>query len=551
MVTSLIRRRATRTASILALSLAFGSAQAAIVSYDASTVSFQSSDQSMWGSGDAPQLDEQQFIGTTWNESTDFGEITGSERTRVIGTGGTVPNPLRGAWNVAMTACDAVFARQTCIDGGRFGVPPALGNAPAARVPNPISAQYVDTRNGVDGTASTTGRVGIEVELAADSGSVDSEVAFDVQFEMPDLIPPGRFISLDGSSTLAEGAIRSTFPTLEASLSLVAEAQASFTGQGCLYLTGCTTGTVGTGQLGGTFEMISVNENGEGSIEYFDGNPLLNGLLFQNASPPEGFPATVSSAIAEVTAHLPAPNASGGLDNGVVRAQGQDDLLDFFVDVDNIISLGLTGTPNLFGAELSVGNLFEVAVDLIDVKIGPTIDLKQNFEFTPSLYVDFAFSQEVDVAGLGRVQNVTDLLFDDLPDFAFDSGVTQITPTLFLGYERNGVIERGVEFLNELFLDVDGTLRIDALTAQLTALGIFELDPFGIGNIFDESLDLFSSPAIFSNLFGLGGFNDVTLSSFSIMTEDFVGQVPEPNSLMLLGLGLLALYRVRTRELRA
>ena len=72
MVTSLIRRRATRTASILALGLAFGSAQAAIVSYDASTVSFQSSDQSLWGSGDAPQLDVQQFVGTSWNESNGF-----------------------------------------------------------------------------------------------------------------------------------------------------------------------------------------------------------------------------------------------------------------------------------------------------------------------------------------------------------------------------------------------------------------------------------------------------------------------------------------------
>ena len=68
----------------------------------------------------------------------------------------------------------------------------------------------------------------------------------------------------------------------------MAEAQASFTGQGCLYLTGCTTGTVGTGQLGGTYELISLNENGEGSIEYFDGDPTAERPAVSERQPTAG-----------------------------------------------------------------------------------------------------------------------------------------------------------------------------------------------------------------------------------------------------------------------
>lgn len=506
-------------------------------------VNFSTSGQSMWSSDSAIILDKNQFVGLQWDKSAQVDLISGSENTHVPGTGGSLTNPLYAVWQGCIAVTPSYLENRIC------------GSAPSKTVANPIPAQYKDTRSGVAGTASTSGRVGFEVGLTANSGSVDSTVGYDVSLDVPDSVAAGQYVNLLGSSSLNAGSLDSTFPTLEASLSLVAEASASFTGTGCILLAGCTTADVSTGTLGGTFEMISVNQNGEGSIEYFDGNPILNGLLFQNASPPTGLPATVSSSIASVTAYLPNPNADGGLDTNSdsagylkkVQASGQDDLLDLFVDVDNIVSLGLTGTPYAFGGELELGALGGIGFNLLNVEMGPTIDLKQEFEFTPTLYVDLDFSQPVDVLGLGNVTQASNLLFDNLPQLAFMEGETWITPTLFLGYEQNGTILRGVELLNELFLDVDGELKVDVLDATFSLLSIWDFD-LGIGNIFHDSLNLFTTPAIYSNLFGMGGFQDITLDRFLVTTDGFVASVPEANSFILLIIGLLALAVIRRKS---
>lgn len=481
-------------AGALVVSLVAVTGHAGVFTFDAN---FAARGQSMWESGDAGMLDVTEFVGLQWNESTNVNAITGSERTRVPGTGGTIPNPARPLYDAAFATCRLAFSASKCRNGGRFGLPPGLGSRPSATIPNPINAVYVDTRTGGAGTASTSGRVGFEFGLTADSGSVDSDVDYEVSFTVPDSVAAGEFVSLQSSSSLTAGALDTTFPTLASRMSLVAEAQAGFTGQTCFVGFGCDDANASTGQLGGTFDLVSFNQDGEGGISYFEDDPILNALLFQNAAPPTGLPASVSSPIAELTTHLPQPNASGGLDgDGTVRAAAQDDLVDFLVDVDNIVSLGLTGTPNLFGAELDMGAIGTVSFDLVDVDMGPTLDLRQAFEFTPSLYVDLAFSQPVDVLGFGRVSELKDVLLDSLPDFAFDVGQTLITPTLFLGYEASGQVQRGVQLMNELFLDLDGTLRVDVLDGTFSFLNLFDLN-FGIGNVFDESIDLFTSPALF------------------------------------------------------
>lgn len=499
------------------------------VAFDNATATFESNGQSMWGSGQAATLDVNRFIGTSWSGSAANLDLMLGSRT----------------WNPGYYRDNsiAVGAWETC----NFVTIGNCGSRPPAEVWVPGS--WDDNRRGFEGSASAGFRTGIEVGLSANSGSVDSNVAFDVALDVPEDVNAGDFIQLTGSSNLIDGSLDSTFPTLSASLSVVAEANASFRGTSCGLILGGNCSNISENRsFGGTQEVISFNEDGEGGIEYFDGNRTLNALLNSVADPAQGFPVTASSSIASSTIYLPQPNVQAGLNaDGSISGRAADDLLDYSLDVDNIVATA-AGAPGAFGSSFEFGPV-EVGYNLIDVQIGPQLDLEQSFEFTPRLYVDFAFSQAVDVLGFGSVTTLTNQLWNALPQFAFTEGVTWVTPTLFLGFEQNGVVQRGVELLNELFIDVNGNFNVRALEAWATANfliwdGTYN---FGIGEVYDTTFDIFSTPALFSSLFGLGGFNDFTLSQFAVATAGYVPglppvvDVPEPSTWTLLFLGLFTL----------
>jgi hypothetical protein len=96
---------------------------------------------------------------------------------------------------------------------------------------------------------------------------------------------------------------------------------------------------------------------------------------------------------------------------------------------------------------------------------------------------------------------------------------------------------------------------------------------FGIGNVLDKGVDLFQSPAFFSSLFKLGGFNLQIGESFVIdfingamlpstslamsainpilqLPDTLPSSVPEPATWAMLLAGLLALLRIRRQPMR-
>lgn len=521
--------------SILACTLACWSSLGTAEVITLQDLTFSTSGQSMWQPGTAATLNVQEFYGLTWNESSTVGGITGSASRQLTPAYTTTvnTNPLWIAW----AGCRAVTP---AICGGEPDRWPVTTTIPATYT--------LDTRTGLQGTASTSGRVGFEMGLSADSGSIASEFDYEVSVEIPDQITQGQFVSLNGSQALADGTLNSNFPTVEAYVSLVMEASAAFTGTGCLVPLGCESINFSTGNLGGTQELISLNQNGEGTVEYFDGDPVLNALLTASlgSPPPSGLPASFASSIVETTIYLPQPDATGGVTGDQLAASGQDDLLDYFLDVDNIVSLGLTGTPNLFGGEVDLG-VASLTWDLIDVDMGPTLDLVQNFELSPSLFVDLAFSAPVDVMGRGLVTGLTEMAWNALPDMAFLTD-TLVTPTFYLGYLSGGTLIRDTaEFLNQLLLDVDGELYVDILDASLD-FGIFGSLDFGIGNIFGSSVDLFSTPPLFASQFGIGGFNAESRSFMVSLYDGAATSVPEPGTLTLLGAGLISMGLLRRRS---
>ena len=134
-----------------------------------------------------------------------------------------------------------------------------------------------------------------------------------------------------------------------------------------------------------------------------------------------------------------------------------------------------------------------------------------------------------------------------------------VTPTFFLD----------ADLLNQTLLDFDLNFLIDLL--QITyEFPLLDVDgKLGIGNVLDKAVDLFQSPALYSKLFDLQGFNALSGDSFMIalgtdsrlpdtrstsrvnntiiLPEISADQVPEAGTLLLLGIGLGGLLGLRRR----
>jgi hypothetical protein len=573
---------------------------AAVVQYD---LQFETSGQSLWDTGDAYTLNETKFLGAEWNDqNVSIDAIAGDETNNVI-------NPLRLTYDAAFATCNLAFSASACINGqsARVGVP-ALGSRPSVRSCGkyavacgiarladlgkratydaafalcrkgfsasvcrngqsfraPVLAlgtappQYlnVDTRTGFALNGTSDGRVGLELGVKIDSGSVDARVSYEVAMEIPDtlLLDKADAIYFNPTSALAgNNTLATSFSSLSMSVDAVMELSGGVDAEGCILLTGCVTGG-STFAINERASVLSFNEDGQGGILLLGQtpsdlgvDPLLN-----------GFPLDLDIAgLATATLHLPQPDASGGLDSAsqTLKATGQDDLFDLTLDLDNIVATA-AGVPGLFGTSVDIPVLGSVGYDIINVEMGPTVDLKQEFELDPTLFVSLVFDQAVEIGG----QIVTSLVtaWDQLPAIKFINDVTRITPTFFVQ----------ADLFNRTLLDFDLAFGIDLLQIYYD-FGLLGDGSAGIGNVLSKSIDLFDSPDFYSKLFELKGFNLQIGDSFvidftngsrgpqSTLAQSAVNPivlaanpntVPEPGAalLVLLALGVLALLRART-----
>ncbi len=569
---------------------------------------FETKGQSLWDTGSAATLSKKSFLGAAWqDQSAKLDLIAGEEDVNVR-------NPLRIAYDAAFGACRGLgFSSSACINGQSARVPvPKLGSRPSvrscgkfavgckiARAADAVKrAAYdvafaackklgnssstcrngrsgrlpvvalgtappqfleVDTRTGVAVEGTSDGRVGLELGIEIGSGSVDATVSYQATLDIPDtdLLDKSNAINFNPNSVLAGTNTLSTeFASLALSADAIFEVSGSVTGEACVIAAGCATGSTPF-NIDQTVPILSFNEDSEGGILLLGQKPSVFGFPDEA----NGFPFTIDtgvSGLATATLYLPQPDAVGGLDTNTntLKASGQDDLVDLRVDVDAAASLAATGgiTSNAFGFSVPIGNVGSVGYDVIDVNIGPSIDLKQDFELDPTLFVQLVFDKAVMVAG----ELVTELIsaWELLPDILFLDDVTTVTPTFFLD----------ADLLNETLLDFDFDFIVDLLQINFDLLG-FERQ-FGIGNVLDESINLFQSPNLFANLFSLQGFDLQIGESFIV---DFVGgstvpqsigarsaenpievfkvaSVPEPGTLTLFIIGLGGLFVIRRRN---
>jgi hypothetical protein len=492
-------------------------ASAMPIAYDAGTLIFGTSGQSMWGSGESVILEDSRFLGATWDVEASIGDVTHT----TIG-GGTIPVPhihLPSGWECHGFLCTS----------GHFHNP---GGVHIHNVPLP----EVTTSSGAEVEISTSGRVGFNMGLQLDSGSVAAQVEFDVGAVIPDDIQIGEFFNLNPSSALSGGSLDTNLAEVSAVLEAVIGARASIFGQVCA-VAGCLSGTTSIGFDDQVLELLSFNESSPGEIEILDiGDPALF-----NFGSPISIPSPTNplGEVGNATIYVPDINATGGVDGNSLKASGQDALLDLRVDLDGLL-LAPLALPGL-GVNVDVG-IFSGSLDLIDVEIGPRMNLVQDFELTPTLWVDLAFSDPVSVAGLAGPVTQLRSRWDSLPDIALLSGLTEVTPTFFLD----------TAFTNNTLLGIDGVFQLDIVKAALSlAIGGISFDLAELGPLFQifETANLFNTPPIFSNTYSLEGFNTITGPSFSLLSSLLPPiAVSEPGMLALLLLGSLALAGFRRRR---
>ncbi len=466
---------------------------------------FESNDQSMWAPGTAASFSIDRFLGVQWNESASVGGITGG----IIETTIPIPHPhLPSGFECHGFLCF----------GGHFHNPGSIHI-------HEIDGPSVDTRLGARIDASTSGKVGFQFGLTADSGSVDTTVQFNATLLAPDAgtVAQGEFFNLNPSSSLAGGTLSTNFPELSVSLDAIVGVRASASAAACVPPFGCLSGS--TGQLGfpdQTIPIVSFNDpSSPGQIKILG---QLDPAIFQFDNE-ISIPGPLGGSLGGITVHVPDINATGGVIGNKLTASGRDDLLKVTVDLDGLAlaPLGLPGGGVSFNA-----GILSVSADLIDIDMGPIISILQNFEFTPTLRVQLVFDSAVQIAGFATPQTLWSGAWSELPNIALLSLNTLVTPTFSI---------QGL-FLNKTALGIDGIFQLDILKASfaLQAFGlVFDLGQIGpLFQILDRT-NLFNTPPLCCNSYFLGGFNTAQGQSFLLTT------VPEPGSLILIVLGLVML----------
>ncbi len=530
-------------ASIFILTLA---APVAAATYTAGSLTFATTErQSSIGTGNAARLSGTEFLGTTFGGSVSAGGVVGGVQ-RI-----TIPDITFTARLAAWNACRSSFFKDLC--GGR----PKNGSITAT----------VDTRTGAEIELAGSGRAGLEFNYELDAGSTAATAIFEVEADVPaaGTVKVGEAFSISTSSNLAGGEIDVNGPTAEASLDVILEVEGNLSGRGCVGGFGCNTFDVDTPRIDVDAELIRVNPN---EIVLLDGIapdgvevrvPIADrefALDIEFSAATGGAPTprvkprnsgtvdpSIGFSVGEFAIQIPEFSEVGGAVNDALSVRATSDYIDLTGDIDTLLT-AFGGIPPL-GATVSGGPLF-ASVDLIDIDLGPSIDVFQNLDLTSRVMVDFDFDRLVEVGG-SLVDGFSGF-WDSLPDFTV-FGTTKFSPTFSLVSQLTSAL--GFDFALELTADVlkasagIGFFGTNLLEVNLgpVASETFEIADFGSLTLFEETFDFF-------------GFAEQSVAgaSFFVTPEGFGNSVPAPvplpagGWLLLTGIGGLVAWGRRQRR---
>ncbi len=385
-------------------------------------------------------------------------------------------------------------------------------------------------------------KMGVELGASINSGSVDGNLDYAVNFSAPDDIQVGQAFSLTGSATaLGSSGFVTRAPTAEAYMDGILEARVDgyarfdYVAPGIIKdhdyrwgNRGFTDNNTSNGPYANIAnidvreEIIGINRNQSGVVRYFapDGDPFDGDLVYDMV----GKGSSIDKGPVSLTAGNIDVVANGALAGSSVVGAGQDTLASVNLDIDHM----LLGAP-LLGQ--SLGHDFEIvdynlSYDLADLDAGLDILLQQDFELNGNLIVDLTFSEAVMLEGIGLTKN-------------FQGSLDQIPLITLL----NSVVDVDAKLLVDAMLKNDTSLGfVGSLSSSLLSAGAsLGYDIAGktgthsvsVGPVWDATQSIgLGDISVFDKTFSLG-LAQVGSWSFAL--------VPEPGTTLLLAAGLVGL----------
>lgn len=217
-----------------------------------------------------------------------------------------------------------------------------------------------------------------------------------------------------------------------------------------------------------------------------------------------------------------------------IAATASDTILDVNLDVDGLATILSGGAIPPTGIKLNLLDTEFAKItgtfDLIDIDVGPSVNMFQNFELTPTLTVDLQFDKPVNIAGVETTSYSGD--WNNLPEMAFFE-TTTVTPTFWLdAYLKN---TSGIDLGLDLSLDLLKMSFAVKMGGWAPTIGPYQPDwghisyPLGTRipwNIFDDEP------------FAFTGFQSIDGTPFTVEVKNSSEPVPEPGTLLLMGVGL-------------
>ncbi|RAH98376.1 hypothetical protein DLJ53_27150 [Acuticoccus sediminis] len=207
----------------------------------------------------------------------------------------------------------------------------------------------------------------------------------------------------------------------------------------------------------------------------------------------------VSTEVADLGVNIPVVDTSTGPDGDAFDSRGEDDFFDVDADLDALI-------PVLPVGDVSLGtNVAELTLTGYDVDFGPDINLYQEFEFLPELYVGFETDKAVSVDG--ELVRSFKVALDDLASLTLSlDDATTFTPTFSVG----GTLRSETGFAFDVDFTIEGlsaAVRLGFATLSTPSLFSGSL-PFDIADL-----------SLFDEIFSVAGFNAVEDSAFTIVPQ--------------------------------
>ncbi len=398
--------------------------------------------------------------------------------------------------------------------------PPAVTN----------SGITVDTRFAV----SAVGRMGIGAGLYMNGGLVDAGLDYEAAIAAPDVIVPGAYFQLTGSATKRNTSwIATQSPTAQAylegilqfSTNVFVEAKVS----GGNIFNGISNGTF-TWQRdaghGGPLVNVDLRQ------DLFSFNHDGNGRLIWKASDVGGVGDVIKignplAPAAEFTIGDWELNTSGGVAGDQVESAGSQTMLTTLLDVDS----SLTGGSPLTGAAISV-NLgsnvhFDAGYDILDFDITHEVGYQQSFAIDSALKVVLHFSEDVMVKygdGTPTVASQTVATsIDDLPQIALLGDSVQVTPQFIVDAELTNSTAFTLSLLMQ-YAALRGWIDFDFDSFFYSQDNIVHRN-FGPMNSWQQDFGTLVLE-VFDQQFGLGGFDSVMGQAFMLtaaLPGDFNG----------------------------